>query len=157
MARIPEASYERYLMSEHWQRMRLKRIRFALQAKPPTFIDTVFCTGCERFVWMGRIHVHHRTYERIGQERIADLEVLCAGCHAKHHGHPQPQWYIEAEEQKLAMVSEAFVKQHRGAIKTLSYVLEKCLEHSLCMSDVQSHNAAHAAEDFEEFEVPASA
>jgi hypothetical protein len=30
--------------------------------------------------------VHHRTYERVGgAELMADLEVLCRGCHEAHH------------------------------------------------------------------------
>lgn len=31
------------------------------------------------------LHVHHRTYERRGEERLADLIVLCADCHSKFH------------------------------------------------------------------------
>jgi 5-methylcytosine-specific restriction endonuclease McrA len=26
--------------------------------------------------------VHHRTYRRLGVERLEDVEVLCASCHA---------------------------------------------------------------------------
>jgi hypothetical protein len=32
-----------------------------------------------------RLQVHHRTYERLGKERIADLIVLCERCHRKFH------------------------------------------------------------------------
>lgn len=32
------------------------------------------------------LEVHHRTYERLGRERQADLVVLCPGCHEKFHG-----------------------------------------------------------------------
>ena len=32
-----------------------------------------------------RLQVHHRTYERIGHERIADLFVLCENCHGRFH------------------------------------------------------------------------
>jgi HNH endonuclease len=31
------------------------------------------------------IHVHHKTYERFGEETDADLEVLCRKCHVAHH------------------------------------------------------------------------
>lgn len=32
------------------------------------------------------LEVHHRTYRDRGQERLADLTVLCRGCHDKFHG-----------------------------------------------------------------------
>lgn len=38
---------------------------------------------CERCgSWHGRREVHHKTYERLGDERIEDLLVLCTDCHA---------------------------------------------------------------------------
>ena len=29
--------------------------------------------------------VHHRTYERIGKERLDDLQALCGKCHKQQH------------------------------------------------------------------------
>ena len=34
----------------------------------------------------GDLQVHHRTYERIGYERLSDLTTLCADCHGMFHG-----------------------------------------------------------------------
>lgn len=31
-------------------------------------------------------HVHHKTYDRLGSERIEDLEALCRECHWEEHG-----------------------------------------------------------------------
>lgn len=31
------------------------------------------------------LHVHHKTYKRLFDEAIEDLEVLCFACHAKEH------------------------------------------------------------------------
>lgn len=31
--------------------------------------------------WMGRKDVHHKTYDRLGNERLEDLIVLCTQCH----------------------------------------------------------------------------
>lgn len=31
------------------------------------------------------LEVHHRTYERLGRERLADLTVLCDPCHERYH------------------------------------------------------------------------
>ena len=37
---------------------------------------------CERCgSWIGRRDVHHKTYERLGNERLEDLIVLCTHCH----------------------------------------------------------------------------
>jgi len=34
---------------------------------------------------MNNLEVHHRTYERVGAERPADVIALCKACHEKHH------------------------------------------------------------------------
>jgi len=36
------------------------------------------CNGSEPVV---QLQVHHRTYERLGHERVGDLTALCADCH----------------------------------------------------------------------------
>jgi hypothetical protein len=39
----------------------------------------------------GEVHVHHRTYERLGeQDEHRDLVVLCKSCHERHHGKYEP-------------------------------------------------------------------
>jgi len=40
------------------------------------------CQLCNR---KGELHVHHRTYERLGRELDEDLIVLCAACHKHFH------------------------------------------------------------------------
>lgn len=32
-----------------------------------------------------RWHVHHKTYERLGEEKMDDLELLCSPCHNLEH------------------------------------------------------------------------
>lgn len=70
-------SYALYLATEHWQATR----RAALEAGG---------WRCNRCGWCSRtprgLEVHHRTYDRLGAEWPADLEVLCGDCHAGHHG-----------------------------------------------------------------------
>jgi len=36
------------------------------------------------------LEVHHLTYDRLGDERMDDLEVLCPDCHRKAHGAAWP-------------------------------------------------------------------
>ena len=64
--------YRDYLQTEEWQvrrRAALKRAAYR-------------CQVCDR---SGRLHVHHRTYERRGAELARDLIVLCAECHRIYH------------------------------------------------------------------------
>lgn len=64
--------YVDYLRSDHWKRTRkdaLERVNYR-------------CQLCNK---EGSLHVHHRTYERRGEERPEDLTVLCADCHKMFH------------------------------------------------------------------------
>jgi 5-methylcytosine-specific restriction endonuclease McrA len=65
--------YREYLQTPEWDQTRsaaLRRGRGACQA--------CNASGCI-------LHVHHRTYERLGEELASDLIVLCAGCHSLFH------------------------------------------------------------------------
>lgn len=66
-------SYRQYLRSEHWADVRR---RFWASNLPKT------CGGCGA----GRgLHLHHRTYKRIGAEWLTDLILVCADCHNAVH------------------------------------------------------------------------
>ena len=39
------------------------------------------CERCKTPKGLRRLEVHHRTYERFGNERLEDLEVVCVLCH----------------------------------------------------------------------------
>jgi len=65
--------YQDYLKSEAWQgkrKLALERAKYACQ----------LCSS------PNNLQVHHRTYERIGNELLEDLTVLCDGCHKHFHG-----------------------------------------------------------------------
>lgn len=65
--------YGEYLQTEEWNQTRqaaLKRAKYACQLCNADHIE---------------LHVHHRTYERLGQEYARDLIVLCKQCHSKFH------------------------------------------------------------------------
>jgi 5-methylcytosine-specific restriction endonuclease McrA len=65
--------YYEYLQTDHWKETRkaaLKRAGFRCQV----------CNTNER-----TLHVHHRTYERRGQELARDLIALCESCHQTFH------------------------------------------------------------------------
>ena len=64
--------YAEYLKSKHWLNLRKKMIETAGGR----------CQLCNKD---GTLNVHHRTYERRGNESLSDLIVLCRACHAKFH------------------------------------------------------------------------
>src|SRR5207247_2309032 len=64
-----DISYQEYLQTDEWKTRRLgclKRDGYRCRV----------CNGTEN------LEVHHRTYERIGQELEDDLTTLCESCHA---------------------------------------------------------------------------
>ena len=64
--------YIQYLRTDHWQFQRKRALGFAKYR----------CQLCDSG---DHLHVHHRTYERRGEEYLRDLLVLCQDCHRKHH------------------------------------------------------------------------
>jgi 5-methylcytosine-specific restriction endonuclease McrA len=63
---------EVYLRSDHWRETRAAALERAEHK-------------CQVCAATKRLDVHHNTYERLGQERPADLVVLCRTCHDRHH------------------------------------------------------------------------
>lgn len=68
-----KAWYLRYLRSPHWLDLRAQALQQAGNQ----------CQHCGRKTIL---EVHHKTYKRLRQELLEDLEVLCGPCHAHAHG-----------------------------------------------------------------------
>ncbi len=64
--------YDEYLETSHWKSIRQKALGRA----------NYRCQLCNK---NGKIHIHHRTYKRRGEERPSDVIALCEKCHAKFH------------------------------------------------------------------------
>ena len=71
-----KAWYLRYLRSPHWLDLRAAALDQAGHQ----------CQHCGR---KSMLEVHHKTYKRLRQELLADLEVLCGPCHDHAHGRDQ--------------------------------------------------------------------
>lgn len=77
------ADYDEYLRSDLWKK---KRAMFLWKTTPPEV-----CAECRTLSWAcalayGKsVNVHHRTYDRLGDEDFADLEILCWRCHEIEH------------------------------------------------------------------------
>ena len=61
-----------YMQSEKWKQLKLERLRIA-QNK------------CESCGSTHNLHLHHIAYERLTQEELGDLAVVCEGCHTYIH------------------------------------------------------------------------
>lgn len=65
-------TYQAYLMTPWWRYRRNQALRDAGYQ-------------CQRCSVKRDLQVHHTSYERLGAELPADLEVVCRGCHLGHH------------------------------------------------------------------------
>lgn len=74
LAALRAMPYADYLLSPEWRERRKQALDWARNA----------CQLCNSP--QEPLHVHHRTYDRLGAELPADLVVLCEDCHDKHHG-----------------------------------------------------------------------
>lgn len=75
--RYQAGEYERYLASDQWAERRAYFIARAMNR----------CQLCNApgGPGGGSLHLHHRTYARLGAELDVDVIVLCQRCHNTHH------------------------------------------------------------------------
>lgn len=68
--------YESYMLSPRWFNSRARRAALTRNGG--------MCAACGT---RRSSHVHHRSYQRLGEELPEDLVALCAGCHRAQHEH----------------------------------------------------------------------
>jgi hypothetical protein len=84
-------AYDGHLNSKQWWEIKkeLRKESFKEHGR-------VVCSRCGKSEYDNKqtygesLHGHHRTYERFGQEKTEDAELLCSQCHASEHGNPPP-------------------------------------------------------------------
>lgn len=74
-ATVTKAGYREYIQSKEWQAVR-KRYWASKMPKE--------CYGCGKPKHPG-MHLHHRTYKNLGNERLMDLVPVCQPCHRDIH------------------------------------------------------------------------
>lgn len=67
------AKYLKHLQSKRWANSRAQCLKR----------DGYKCARCNS---TKALQAHHLTYERLGNERLADLITLCRTCHEQEHG-----------------------------------------------------------------------
>lgn len=75
MTKRQRADYLAYLRSPWWTGRKAAVIRYRGYR----------CERCGAAPFRG-LQLHHRTYERLGRELPADVELLCKPCHLREHG-----------------------------------------------------------------------
>jgi 5-methylcytosine-specific restriction endonuclease McrA len=83
--------YQAYLRSANWKAIRERSLRRANHK-------------CELCGSNASLQVHHKTYKRLGRERMKDLQVLCDGCHRNTH---------EQDGKTLSPSTYAFIEKSR--------------------------------------------
>lgn len=67
-------TYKEYLQSEHWKDIKKRFYKSKLNKHK--------CYVCgNRY----DLHLHHKSYKRLGEERLWDLVQLCGRCHKQAH------------------------------------------------------------------------
>jgi 5-methylcytosine-specific restriction endonuclease McrA len=69
------AAYYAYLKSDAWAAVKRRYMESRMIKK---------CSACLK-PWQPGYHLHHKTYERLGNELLTDLVMLCPACHADLH------------------------------------------------------------------------
>lgn len=75
--------YAEYLRSNEWWQKRW--VMYYARGERDD-LGRYRCEHCGGYFHKCRTEVHHKTYERVGNEELDDLEILCESCHGKHHG-----------------------------------------------------------------------
>lgn len=95
-------SYDDYLKSEHWRSIRMEKLR-----------SDKACVLCES---KRKLHVHHGTYERRGEEWWSDLFTLCSSCHGDLHASYKKR-HGKIENGTLYTFTCGFINKERGRLR----------------------------------------
>lgn len=99
---LQKEKYDKYIQSDEW--LKRKIIFFSRNKKK--------CRACGS---TKLIHLHHHTYERMGNERDSDLIPLCEDCHAEVH-----LIHNKNRKQNLSQVTFNFIKMMKTEIQPAS-------------------------------------
>jgi hypothetical protein len=71
------SSYQDYLRSDHWRELRVRYFRSKLPKRNEEGL--ALCQFCDQ---TSGLNLHHKTYGRLGNERLMDVMLVCRD----HHG-----------------------------------------------------------------------
>lgn len=114
--------YKKYITSKKWKEKKAQL--FELRGKE-----------CEQCGYKHRLHVHHLTYERLGEENLDDLQILCFQCHMSKHdeyfdslilkNRYKPKGYVPLKEGEVRLTIEMInnLKTKKGGVTRHVYKL----------------------------------
>jgi len=76
-------TYQQYLSGNHWKHFKKMVFRRKKYKEKMKELGSRYCEYC--FVATNNVHVHHKTYARLGKEFLGDVDVLCECCHTQVH------------------------------------------------------------------------
>jgi hypothetical protein len=93
--------YAAYLMSPHWQAVKARYRASNLQQS---------CIVCAN----PKFELHHRTYVRLGRERLSDLIPLCRAHHEKAHAQTEKQTPKQRRKKRATPKQLAYIRKLGG-------------------------------------------
>ena len=88
MARFSD-KYYKYLHTEAWRNKKKQVIERSRKKIPEYLICSAKFGVCEKCGFIAyrpyQLELHHLTYERLGNESLEDLILLCRRCHQQEH------------------------------------------------------------------------
>lgn len=136
LQRLGFGSYDEYLRGAHWQDVR-RRYR---ESNRPQVCD-----------WCGetKVHLHHKTYARLGAELLTDLVPLCAVCHATMHtlergGHAtlDPGAVMDAERAAANRLQAAAIGARRAREDADNGLPEDRVRRAITRARVRGHDVS---------------
>ena len=97
------AEFDEYIASDKWKKLREKRLK----------VDNSCCVICKSKV---NLTCHHLTYERLYNEDINDLIILCTRCHNRMHQISPPK--NQPEFTKQSARGDVFAPPMEDALKS---------------------------------------
>lgn len=94
--------YQKYMESEEWQKKRKWVLEF-------------WDYKCALCFSGSDLEVHHRTYLRLGQEKLTDLIVLCEKCHERHHPGLGRMGLVPIEDALIVTANKVVNRWHADA------------------------------------------
>lgn len=110
-----KAEYQAYLNSPRWQALRQK-------------VFKEYGYRCDQCGSSKNLHVHHITYENLGEENISDLVPLCEDCHKKLHNPNDSIDYLMLAEGYAYSELDSEDDKVRKRAEYLAYAISEFIE-----------------------------
>lgn len=95
--------YKDYIVSEEWYNLKIDIVQQR----------GCNCERCGIEKKPNQLHLHHLSYERLFNEQLYDLQLLCPKCHMNAHGLLKPKKIKKTKEIKIKKSTKKSLKRAR--------------------------------------------